>query len=1010
MRYRENFHNLILTDFFEFRLYHHGEFLKRVYLCKPPKEFNPNKLPNIRDEQEFLEFIAEFFSYKKDRTFTNPEDLAEELARHTRFLRDAIISQRALEEGEQKDQVIKNTYDVLEKVLIHKLKSKEFNDLLAQTFTYGLFMARIRSVEEVEEFKRHYLNYIPRTLGVLRELFGYIFFSIADLSEQIVLALDDIAAILDSNDLLAMFDKDTQDPILHFYETFLAKYDPQTRKSRGVYYTPKQVVSYIVRSLNHILKDQFEKDMGFGDNSVTVLDPAGGTLSFLGDVAELAIKEYGDRKGYGNLGTFIRSHLLKNLYAFEIMMPPYVVGHLYMDYIFKKHNFKATHLDRLQFYLTNTLDTSKIQVEFNFFNSVARESQEAFEVKHKKKLLVVLGNPPYSVSSANQYFFNKQMELYKKDVKSEKNIQPLSDDYIKFLRFAHWKIDQSGIGVIGMITNNSYLSGLIHRGMRKALMESFNEIYILNLHGNARIGEKAPDGGKDENVFDIMQGVSIAFFVKTEETKEPLANVFYKDLYGREKNKLDFLDKHDINSTDWTTLSPRAPYYFFVEKDFSAKEAYDKFIKVTEIFRQNSTGVTTHRDNFVVAFTKKELIERMKIFTDEKLLNREVIEKLKPVNNNWKLRNTHDFDISKARKEVREIDWEKKICDYTYRPFDIRYICYLSVLIDRDRYEIMQHFLQANLGLAVTRTDRQASLNYFFSTSNIVDRHLLDNARDSMGAFPLYLYHDTIIQFTNDEYTEFIKKYPAAHDIFSQIKETKEDVIIIDVDKITEAQQEKLSEDAIQELLTYLNGSNQTEMTNGEKLRLPRHRSPNINSNIFETLQETYQTELTPEELFYYIYAVLHSNIYRTTYAELLKIDFPRIPFTTDYEKFTQMAGKGKMLVDLHLLTPETLDTADIKFRGKGGTTRVEKVDYNLQCVSINDNKNFYPIPKDVWEYQVGGYQVCHKYLKDRKGRLLSEDEIEHYRKIVKAIERTIEIQSEIDEMYDAVEGAVVEV
>jgi len=425
---------------------------------------------------------------------------------------------------------------------------------------------------------------------------------------------------------------------------------------------------------------------------------------------------------------------LQNFYAFELMMAPYAIGHLKMSFLLEELGYKLKEDERFKLYLTNTLEMEELaQTNLPGMASLSKESHLAGKVKKEQPILVILGNPPYSVSSTNKSkFIEKEMAIYKEDVRNERNIQPLSDDYIKFIRFAHWKIDKSGKGVIGMITNNSYLSGLIHRGMRKKLLKSFNKIYILNLHGNARIGEKCPDGSKDENVFDIMQGVSIALFIKNKE-QETLGKVYYQDVYGLRKNKYDLLDNNDIKTIEWKELNLSEPYCFFVEKDFSLQAHYDKFFPVSEIFNKFSSGVKTHRDHFVVGFTKEEIKQRIRTFTSD--LPDDLVKQslnLKDTNN-WKTKN--------ARNKLGKEDWGKSILSYSYRPFDIRYICYHDGLIDRNRIEVMRNFFYKNLGLVTTR---QLSTNLFFHvfiTENISDICLPSiKTKESGYIFPLYFY------------------------------------------------------------------------------------------------------------------------------------------------------------------------------------------------------------------------------------------------------------------------------
>ncbi|MFQ5964495.1 MAG: type ISP restriction/modification enzyme, partial [Candidatus Scalinduaceae bacterium] len=824
-----------------------------------------------------------------------------------------------------------------------------FADLYSQTITYGLFAARTRSENGFN--RKLAFDNIPRTIGILRDVFRFI--SLEDLPKQMEWIVDDIAEVLavtNVNNILHKYfhEGKGKDPIIHFYETFLAEYDPKERERRGVYYTPEPVVSYIVRLLHYVLKQRFGKDEGFASSSVTVLDPAAGTLTFLAEASKLATTEFTTKYGEAGKKDLIKEHILKNFYAFELMMAPYAVGHLKMSFLMEELDYKLRKDDRFKLYLTNTLEMEDLaQSEFPGMSSLAEESRLAGKVKKKTPVLVIMGNPPYSVSSINKSsFIEKEMELYKEDVRDERNIQPLSDDYIKFIRFAHWKIEKEGKGIIGMITNNSYISGLIHRGMRKKLLESFNEIYVLNLHGNSRIGEKCPDGGKDENVFDIQQGVSIVLFIKNKKHKG-LGKVFYEDVYGLREKKYTYLNKNDIQSTKWIELQPSEPHYFFEEKDFSLQGNYNQFISIQKIFNKSSSGVTTHRDHFVIGFTKEEVRQKMRTFTGN--LPDELVRQ------GLTLKDTNDFKIAQARNKIKNKDWQKSIIPYSYRPFDNRYICYLTELIDRDRYDVMQHFVKDNIGLIVMRQylyDFVKIYNYILCANEISDRRLFISNRGAGFVFPLYLY---------PQKTDPKKR-----------------------------------------------SSSSTMMLFEPKADYGTKRS-NLSRVFLEQLTMNFKQEPIPEQIFFYIYAVLYSNIYRTKYAEFLKIDFPKVPFTKDFKLFQKMSVLGKELTELHLLKSKSLNNPISKFQGDG-TSLVEKLRYNEdeKRVHINKNQYFEGIEKELWEYQIGGYQVLDKWLKDRKGKRLTLDDIRHYCKVVTALKKTIEIQKEIDKLYPQIENRLI--
>ena len=486
---------------------------------------------------------------------------------------------------------------------------------------------------------------IPESLPLLKE----IFYSMTGphFPESITWIVDDITQILEKADISSILKefKTTrweEDPVIHFYETFLATYNPKERERLGVYYTPLPVVSYIVRSIHKLLKDGFGKAEGLATSDVTLLDPAAGTLTFVVQAIKQVQKELEGKKKEGLLKSYIEEHILPHFHAFEILVAPYTVGHFKVSMVLEDMGYQFKQGKRFQFYLTNTLEM-KDPKQISFLIDLAKEGQEAKRIKEKVPILVVLGNPPYSVSSENKSeFIENLMDDYKEDVREERNIQPLSDDYIKFIRFAHWKIAQAGKGILGFITNNSYLSGVIHRGMRRKLLETFDEIYILNLHGSSRIGEKTPDGGKDENVFDIQQGVAIVLYVKSENPFKEKA-VYYADLWGLREEKYKYLFENDVQTTKWQKLEPFAPYYFFVPKDFALQAEYEKFWKITEIFKEWSSGVTTHRDHFVVGFSKEEIIQRLRIFTGK------LPDEL--VNESLNLKDTRDWKLKEAREE-----------------------------------------------------------------------------------------------------------------------------------------------------------------------------------------------------------------------------------------------------------------------------------------------------------------------------------------------------------------------
>ena len=518
-KYLKEYPKLILTNFTEFRLYENGNQVDSVIISQPIALRLGH--PILHNEERFKAILERFFSTIIPKVYASKQ-LAQLLAHKTHVVRNLI-----LEEINLKDDITTSTEELFitfQKTLRPNMPINEFADMYAQTVMFGLFVSRINS-ENSEFSRRSAYDFIPQTVPLLKRLFWII--SGQDVPQHIRWQVDEIAEILANTNIQKIKDNffaegKGRDPIIHFYETFLAEYDPKEREKRGVYYTPQPIVSYITKSIHKLLQEKFRKTDGFADPSVLVLDPAAGTLTFPAEAIAQAKEEFSKKYGEGGWSSLVKDHVLKNFYAFELLMAPYAIGHLKISLLLQELGYKLKEDDRFQLYLTNTLEMEKIESQpLLLAPEISEESEKAYDVKEKKPILVIFGNPPYSVSSSNIIKagseFYRLYESYKEKVrKEERNIQPLSDDYIKFIAFAHWKIKQAGQGIIGMITNNSYLDGLIHRDMRKKLLDDFDEIYILNLHGSSKRQEKTPENGKDENVFDIQQGVSIVLMLKLQ--------------------------------------------------------------------------------------------------------------------------------------------------------------------------------------------------------------------------------------------------------------------------------------------------------------------------------------------------------------------------------------------------------------------------------------------------------------------------------------------------------------
>jgi len=949
-RYLHTFPNLILTNFFEFRFYRNGTLIDSVQIAKPYIVFKLKKTPPVENEEKFFELLEKFLSFSLPKVY-EARTLAVELAKRTRFLREEVVAQELQEEDGDGAGVLSGFYEAFRKYLIAGLTQEEFADLYSQTITYGLFAARTRSENSFN--RKLAYDYIPQTIGILKDIFQFI--SLGKLPPQMEWIIDDISEVLAVTDVKKILhdyfhEGKGSDPIVHFYETFLSEYDPETREKRGVYYTPEPVVSYIVRSLNFILKKYFNRPDGLASQTVTVLDPAAGTLTFLAEAAKLAVKEFVYHLGEGAKAEFIRDHILKNFYAFELMMAPYAVGHLKMSFLLEEMGYKLQKDERFKLYLTNTLEMEELaQSSLPGMASLSEESHLAGKVKKETPILVIMGNPPYSGHSANKgkwisdllkkgYVLPdgyKDEGYYRVDGQplGEKNPKWLQDDYVKFIRFAQWKIDQMGEGVIGFITNHSYLDNPTFRGMRQSLMRSFNEIYVLDLHGNSLKKEQCPDGGKDENVFDIMQGVAIVLFIKKKGEKQS-SKVYHSELWGLRDNKYEWLRENDISTTQWTEIFPKSEFYLFVPRDESLLKKYEKFLKINDIFPVNSVGIVTARDNLTIKCSPDEVWTTVLNFSKmDPELAREAYNLGK---------DAKDWKVELAQKDLIESGLDKsKVVPILYRPFDIRFTYYTgrsSGFICRPRPEVMKHMMRENLGLIISRQMDKSGIEPVFVANNIIDAHSITSATSISNLFPLYVYQKELFNNSNE----------------------------------------------------------------GEK------KDPNIKAKFIKALSKAYGKQPSPEEIFYYIYAVLYSNIYRQKYAEFLKMDFPRVPFTNNYSLFTKMAEYGNKLVELHLLKSPELELPVLKFQGVGDN-QVEKVRYENNRVYINESQYFEGIPENVWEYQIGGYQVCDKWLKERKGRKLSLEDIKHFCKIVAALEKTLAVQNEIDKFYSQVEESLFE-
>ncbi len=936
-RYISTFPNVILTNFTEFRLYRNGEIVEKIFITRDYIITKVGVKPPVEHEEEFFNLLNRFLDFSLPRTFT-AKSLAVELAKRTSFLKDQIVTR---EIGEGNTDLL-GFFEAFQQFLIAGINEAEFADLYSQTVTYGLFAARLRSESEFNRTLA--FTYIPKSIGILRDIFKFI--SLDELPRQMQVIIDDITEVLAAANVKNILEEYYQshkgdDPVVHFYETFLSVYDPATREKRGVYYTPEPVVGYIVRSLHKILKEKFNKTDGFADRNVKVLDPAGGTLGFLAKAIEVAVEEYNTKHGSGGTDKFIKEHILQNFYAFELMMAPYAIGHMKMSFLLEELGYKMSDDERVKYYLTNTLEMKELdETKFPGMSSLSKENHDAGKVKKDAPILVIMGNPPYSYDSPNKgEWISKTIKEYYQIEGiglGEKNPKGLQDDYVKFIRFAQWKIDKAGEGIVGFITNHGYLENPTFKGMRYSLMKSFDEIYILDLHGNNYKKEAAPDGSPDNNVFDIKQGVAIIFLIKYAKNKTKKL-ITHNELYGLRNLKYEWLNSNILTPEQFEEINPAPEFYLFNKQDKVLKEKYNKLSKISNLFFSFNSGLFTSRDYFVVDRNQNILKKRIFAFQSDKIDKSFLVD-------TYGLKGNSSWNIDKQREILRKDEnWQIHFQQILYRPFDIQWIYYHDALIERSRKDIMRHMFQENIAITIGRQASAVGSDIYdivFISNFLVDLNLFRRGGELL--FPLYLYPE-------------VKK----DDLFS-------------------------------------------EHESGE-------RQPNIKPELFTILHTAFGNEVTPEQIFYYIYGVLYSNIYRTKYNEFLRIDFPRVPFTGNYELFIKIGETGKKIAALHLLKSDELNNTISKFEGKGECNVIKPV-YKDDNVFINETQRFTGIPEEVWNYKVGGYQVCEKWLKDRKKRYLSLEEIETYSKIVTALSKTIEYQTEIDELYNNVEDSLLEV
>lgn len=994
-RYLAALTNLVLTDYLEFRWYVDGQWRRTETLGVRSVDGQVRRRHG--GSEEVFALLHDFLAHEPAR-ITKPEELAQRMARLTRLIRDVIVQSFG---HDLASHTITDLRHAFEEVLIPHLTVGEFADMFAQTVTYGLFAARVNHSGS-ERFQRRNAAYeIPRTNPFLRRLFAAITGPELD-DEPYVGLVDDLAQLLAASDIDAVLSSfgahsGRNDPVIHFYETFLAAYDPAVREMRGVYYTPQPVVSYIVGSVDRVLRDRFGCHEGLAEAArpdrntsatppsgqpvspqVLILDPACGTGTFLYSIVDRIRKQFFERDDAGKWATYVRDQLMPRLFGFELLVAPYAVAHLKLGMQLAAQDLPESERtdwaydlegsERLGVYLTNTLEEALKKSELLLGSYIAEEANAAADIKRELPILVVVGNPPYSGHSANKGPWIRDLVA---DYAQERPGLPkpaqgkwLQDDYIKFIRFGEWRIERTGAGVLAFITNHSYVDSPTFAGMRQHLMDTFSDIYVLDLHGNAKKGERTPDGQVDQNVFDIQQGVAISLFVKQPGKTGPAA-VHHADLYGKRATKYEWLETQDLETTAWTDVTPSAPFYLFVPQDLELGEEYGEGWSLADIMNGNgrpAPGIVTTHDQFAISRTKDEARSKVRrlVETDTEEQAREI----------WRLCRQSQWSYERAKRELASGDWEQAIRPVLYRPFDVRWTVFDPNVAVHRRERVTDHLHSGpNLALVTSKMTKGESFAHAQVTRIAPEAICMSPKTSNNGfVFPLYLYASG---------------------------GTKQRRLLIEGEAT--GRQANLNPAFVVEL----------------EGRLGLSFIPDGEGDL--------ETTFGPNDVFRYIYATLHAPGYRLRYVEFLRHDFPRIQLPPDREIFNAFVVKGKQLVDLHLLEVDpprlalnfpipgsnVVATGHPRYLGPGDRDPSGEgtVDAGRVYISKDDQKAgvrgqyFRGIAPEVWSFRVGGYRVCEKWLKDRRGETLTLSDIQQYERIVAVLAQTITIMFELDDI-----------
>jgi predicted helicase len=972
-RYEKAYPNLIYTNGVDFEFIREGEPVHFVSVASFMGQLGG--LQPLPDKFDELERQLKLFAEQKPISIRSAAKLADMMAAKAAIIKDELES--ALANDREFRSALGGQYKSFKANLLPHLTPDEFADLYAETITYGMFAARFHDTDLRTFSRQEAMEDLPASNPFLKGLFRYI---AGDLPKRLEYVVDDLVQVMRASDphsLFRDFGKFTarNDPFVHFYEDFLAAYNPKKRKSRGVWYTPEPVVDFIVRAVDDVLKTEFGLADGLADTSkvtvdwdtgqddpktgkprtirkevhkVQILDPATGTGTFLAKAVQL-ISDRVKARAPGKWSSYVEEDLLPRLHGFELLMASYAMCHMKLDMMLEQTGYKpSAKPPRLSVWLTNALEPAEREVKDLFFQPLAEEARGASEVKRQTPIMCVIGNPPYSGHSSNfGDWIEGLMANYKvsPELKRPAQAKWLSDDYVKFIRMSEHLIEKNGEGVLGFITNHGYLDNPTFLDMRNHLRETFDSVFVLDLHGSAKKKEVTPEGLPDKNVFDIQQGVAIIVAVKrkSDTKKKSLAPVLHAELWGTREFKNQILWERSLASIGAQDASPDAPPWRFKPTDKAIQASYMAGFSVADLFSPNgrpAPGMVTTQDEFAISWSSHDAAAKV-----EALLATTSEAEARKL---FRLCSQSQWNYDVAKKTLPTSDWRRLVMPISYRPFDDRFTVYDSNVAVHRRDRVMRHFvLGPNLGLGTARSNKNPTPDHFLVTDKISETKFAESSTQSVN-LPLYLYPDDGAQ--RDAFAAKHRTLNLDPKLYTGICKAA------GIDPADQARP-------------------------GDDFRAATGEARPSEVKVFD-----------------YIYGALHSPAYREKFAEFLKIDFPRIPYPPSPEVFRHVSEKGEQLRRLHLMEPAAIGGTPYPYEGEGDDVEASGYPkWESGKVHINKDQYFADVPKIAWEFHIGGYQPAQKWLKDRRGRALSFDDITHYQRIVKILSETDLIMKEIE-------------